>query len=106
MTQGGLSSRGNNVEYPRFRREWSAYRKTYHAHIRDEFVCCTLKEKCLFAAANAVVGDMEELEKVLETLDTLYYRLEKYIAEALEPIIKFRKYKVFEHAAIRSSTHC
>ncbi len=28
-------------------------------------------------------------------------RLEKYIAEALEPVIKFRSYKMFDNGAIR-----
>ncbi len=35
------------VEYPRFRKEWWAYRQTYHGHVRDELVCRSLKEKSL-----------------------------------------------------------
>jgi hypothetical protein len=34
-------------------------------------------------------------------LDTWFDRLEKYIAEALEPIIKFRKFRIFEHIAFQ-----
>jgi hypothetical protein len=30
---------GRYVEYPRFRKEWWAYRQTYHEHVRDELVC-------------------------------------------------------------------
>jgi hypothetical protein len=34
-------------------------------------------------------------------LDTCFHCPEKYIVEALEANIKFKKYKVLEHAAIR-----
>jgi hypothetical protein len=34
---------GKYVEYPRFRKEWWAYRQTYHGHVRDELVCRSLK---------------------------------------------------------------
>jgi hypothetical protein len=30
---------------------------------------------------------------------------EKYIADALEPVVKFRRHKVIEHAAGREFTH-
>jgi hypothetical protein len=30
---------GRYVEYPQFRKEWWAYRQTYHEHVRDELVC-------------------------------------------------------------------
>ncbi len=33
---------GKYVEYPRFRKEWWAYRQTYHGHVRDELVCRSL----------------------------------------------------------------
>ncbi len=48
-----------------------ALRKTYHTHVRDELVSRTLKEKCLSAAVKMLVGDMEELEEVWETLDSV-----------------------------------
>jgi hypothetical protein len=35
---------------------------------------------------------MEELGEVWETLDTCFNCPEKYIAEALEPIVKFKRY--------------
>jgi hypothetical protein len=34
---------GKYVEYPWFRKEWWAYRQTYHGHVRDELVCRSLK---------------------------------------------------------------
>ncbi len=43
---------------------------------------------------------MEELV-VWETLNTCYNRPEKFIAEALDPIINFSRYKVFKLDAIR-----
>jgi hypothetical protein len=49
--------KGKYVEYPGFRREWRAYRRTYHTHVRDKLVCRTLAEKCLSATVK------EELEK-------------------------------------------
>jgi hypothetical protein len=38
---------GKYMEYPRFRKEWWAYRETYHGHVRDELVCFSLKERSL-----------------------------------------------------------
>jgi hypothetical protein len=40
---------GKYVAYPRFRKEWWAYRRTYHVHVMSKLVCCTLNEKCLAA---------------------------------------------------------
>jgi hypothetical protein len=36
-----------------------------------------------------------------ETLDTCYERLEKYMEEALRPIVDFRRYKIADSAAVR-----
>ncbi len=41
------------------------------------------------------------VEENCVTLDTCFHCLEKFIAEALEPIVKFRRYKAFKHVAIR-----
>jgi hypothetical protein len=38
---------GKYVEYPRFRKEWWAYRQTYHGHVCNELVCHSLKEGSL-----------------------------------------------------------
>jgi hypothetical protein len=93
--------KGKYVEYPRFRKEWWAYRRTYHGHIRDKLVSRALKEKSLTRNARSMANDIEDLQEIWDTLDTCCDRPEKYIAEALEPVIKFRKYRVFEHGAIR-----
>jgi hypothetical protein len=89
------------VEYPKFKKEWWAYRRTYHSHLRNELACQALKDRNLSGEAKAMIGDIEGLDEVWDTLDTCYDHPEKYITEALDPVIKFRKDKVNEHAAIR-----
>jgi hypothetical protein len=78
------------AEYPRFRKEWSAYRQTYHDHVRDELVCRSLKEKSLASSVRILVNNIEDLQEAWSTLDTCFDQLEKYIVEALEPVVKFR----------------
>jgi hypothetical protein len=92
---------GKYVEYPCFRKEWWAYRQTYHGHVRDELVCRSLKEKSLASSVKILVNDIEDLREAWGTLDTCFDRPEKYIAEALEPVTKFRGYKVFDSSAVR-----
>jgi hypothetical protein len=89
------------MEYPRFKKEWWAYRRTYYRHKRDELVNRTLKEKSLVENAQAMVKDIEDLQELWDTLDICYDRPEKYIAEAFEPFVKFRRYRAFEKGAIR-----
>jgi hypothetical protein len=92
---------GKYVEYPRFRKEWWAYRQTYHRHVRDELVCRSLKERSLASSVKVLVNNIDDLREAWSTLDTCFDRPEKYIAEALDPIIKFRSYKAFDNGAIR-----
>jgi hypothetical protein len=92
---------GRYVEYPRFRKEWWAYRQTYHGHVRDELVCRSLKEKSLASGVQMLVNDIDDLREAWNTLDTCFDRPEKYIAEALDPVVKFRSYKAFDNGAIR-----
>ncbi len=54
-------------------------------------MCWALKDRSL--SREAVVGDIEDLDKVWDTLNTCYNRSEKYITEALDPIIKFQRYQ-------------
>jgi hypothetical protein len=89
------------VEYPRFRKEWWAYRQTYHGHVRDELVCRSLKEKSLASGVRMLVNDIDDLREAWNTLDTCFDQPEKYIAEALDPVVKFRSYKAFDNGAIR-----
>ncbi len=55
---------GKYVEYPQFRKEWWAYRQTYHGHVRDELVCRSLKEKSLASSVRILVNDIEDLREV------------------------------------------
>jgi hypothetical protein len=92
---------GKYVEYPRFRKEWWAYRQTYHGHVRDELVCRSLKEKSLASHVRLLVNDIDDLREAWDTLNTCFDRPDKYIFEALDPVIKFRSYKAFDSGAIR-----
>jgi hypothetical protein len=92
---------GKYAEYPRFRKEWWAYRHTYHGHVRDELVCRSLKERSLASGVKILVNDIGDLREAWHTLDTCFGRPEKYIAEALEPIVKLKSYKMFDNGAIR-----
>jgi hypothetical protein len=66
--------------------------------MHDELVCWALKKKSLTGSARAMVNDIEELHKVWDMLNTRFNCPEKYIVEALDPIVKFRKYKAFENS--------
>jgi hypothetical protein len=110
LMQGLMGAQANNsgwptfsgkyVEYPRFRKECWAYRQTYHGHVRDELVCCSLKEKSLASGVKMLVNDIDDLREAWNTLDTCFDRPEKYIGEALDPVVKFRSYKAFDNGAI------
>ncbi len=78
-----------------------AYRQTYQGHVRDELVCRSLKEKSLVSSVKILVNDIEDLREVWGTLDTCFDQPEKYIAEALEPVTKFKGYKAFDSGAVR-----
>jgi hypothetical protein len=86
---------------PRFCKEWWAYRQTYHGHVRDELVCRSLKERSLASNVRLLVNDIDDLREVWNTLDTCFDRPEKYISEALDPVVKFRSYMAFDNRAIR-----
>jgi hypothetical protein len=92
---------GKYVEYPRFRKEWWAYRQTYHAHMKDELACRSLKERSLASSVRILINDIEDLQEAWDTLDTCFDRPEKYILEALEPVTKFKGYKAFNSGAVR-----
>jgi hypothetical protein len=92
---------GKYVEYPRFRKEWWAYRQTYHGHVRDELVCRSLKERSLASHVRLLVNDIDDLREAWNTLDTCFDRPEKYISQALDPVVKFRSYKAFDNGAIQ-----
>jgi hypothetical protein len=38
---------GRYASYPRFKKEWVAYRETYHSTVNDDLAAKTLREKCV-----------------------------------------------------------
>ncbi len=92
---------GRYANYPPFKREWAAYRETYHCVVNDDLAAKTLREKCVKGDALRMVSHLDDLQEMWDTLDTCYERPEKYMKEALKPIVEFRKYKVFDSGAVR-----
>jgi putative ubiquitin-RnfH superfamily antitoxin RatB of RatAB toxin-antitoxin module len=92
---------GRYVSYPRFKKEWGAYRQTYHSTVSDDLAARTLRDKCLQGDALQMVNHLDDLREMWETLDTCYERPDKYAEEALRPIVDFRKYKIADSAAVR-----
>jgi hypothetical protein len=92
---------GRYASYPRFRKEWKAYRETYHSAVNNDLAARTLRDKCLKGDALQMVSHLDDLQEMWETLDTYYERPEKYMEEALRPIVDFRRYKIADSAAVR-----
>ncbi len=74
---------GRYVEYPRFRKEWWAYRRSYHGHVKDELACRALKEKSLASSVKILVNDIENLREAWDTLVRCFDRSEKNVLEAI-----------------------
>jgi hypothetical protein len=51
---------GKFVNYPRFKKEWHAYRESYHAVVSNNLAAKTLREKC-------VKGDAWKMVVILRT---------------------------------------
>ncbi len=77
-----------------------AYRETYHSIVNDDLPSKTLREKCVKGDAHKMIGHLEELREIWDTLYTCYESPEKYMEEALKPILEFRKYRLFDNEAI------
>jgi hypothetical protein len=98
---GWLVFDGRYASYPRFKKEWVAYRETYHSVVNDNLDATTLKEKCVKGDAHKMICHLEELGEIWDTLDTYYESPEKYMEEALKPVLEFRKYRLFDNGTIR-----
>ncbi len=98
---GWLTFDGRNASYPRFKKEWTAYREMYHSVVNDDLAAKTLREKCVKGDALRMVSHLDDLQKIWDTLDTCFERPEKYMEEALRPIVEFRKYKAADSYAVR-----
>ncbi len=69
--------------------------------MNDDLAAKALRDKCLKGDALQMVSHLDDLREIWETLDTCYERPEKYMEEALRPIVDFRRYKVTDSAAVR-----
>jgi hypothetical protein len=92
---------GRFASYPRFKKEWRAYRETYHSAVNNDLAARALRDKCVKGDALRMVSHLDDLQEIWETLDTCYERPEKYMEEALRPVVDFRRYKVTDNAAVR-----
>ncbi len=92
---------GRYASYPRFKREWTAYREMYHSVVNDDLVAKTLRKKCIKGDALRMVSHLDDLQEIWDTLDTCFERPDKYMEEALRPIVEFRKYKAADSCAVR-----
>jgi hypothetical protein len=69
--------------------------------VGEDLAARTLRDKCLQGDARQMVGHLDDLYEMWETLDTCYERPDKYAEEALKPIADFRRYKIIDSAAVR-----
>ncbi len=92
---------GRYASYPRFKKEWRAYRETYHSAVNNDLAAKALRDRCIQRDALRMVSHLDDLREIWETLDTCYERPEKYMEEVLRPIVEFRRYKVIDSAAVR-----
>ncbi len=92
---------GQYANYPWFKREWAAYRETYHSVVDDDLAAKTLREKCVKGDALRMVSHLDDLQEIWYTLNTCYERPEKYMEEALRLIMEFRKYKAVDSGVVR-----
>jgi hypothetical protein len=92
---------GRYASYPWFKKEWKAYRETYHYAVNNDLAARALRDKCLNGDALQMVSHLDDLQEMWETLDTCYERPDKYMEEALWPIVDFRRYKIADSAAVR-----
>ncbi len=77
------------------------YRETYHSAVNNDLAARALRDKCLKGDALQMISHLDDLQEMWETLDTCYERPEKYMEEALRPIVDFRRYRITDSAAVR-----
>jgi hypothetical protein len=89
------------ASYPRFKREWIAYRETYHSVVNNDLAAKALRDKCIKGDALRMVSHLDDLQEIWDTLDTCFERPEKYMEEVLRPIVEFKKYRATDSSAVR-----
>jgi hypothetical protein len=65
---------GRYASYPRFKKEWRAYRETYHSVVNNDLAARALRDKCKKGDALRMVSHLDDLQEIWETLDTCYER--------------------------------
>ncbi len=93
---------GRYASYPRFKREWIAYRETYYSVVNNDLAAKALRDKCIKGDALRMVSHLDDLQEIWETLDTCFERPEKYMNEVLRPIVEFKKYSIGSRTALQS----
>jgi hypothetical protein len=51
------------ASYPLFKREWKAYRETYHSVVNDNLAAKALRDKCIKRDALRMVSHLEDCKK-------------------------------------------
>jgi hypothetical protein len=92
---------GRYASYPWFKKEWTAYRETYHSVVNDDLAAKALREKCIKGDALWMVGHLDDMQEIWDTLDTCFERPEKYVEEVLRPIVEFKKYRATDSCTVR-----
>ncbi len=60
---------GRYASYPRFKKEWRAYRETYHSAVNNDLAARALRDKCLKGDALRMVSHLDDLREMWEILD-------------------------------------
>jgi hypothetical protein len=55
---------GRYASYPRFKKEWKAYRKTYHSAVNNELAAKALRDKCIKEDALRMVSHLDDLQEI------------------------------------------
>jgi F0F1-type ATP synthase membrane subunit b/b' len=58
---GWLTFDGQYASYPRFKREWRAYRETYHSVVNNDLAAKALRDKCIKGDALRIVSHLDDL---------------------------------------------
>jgi hypothetical protein len=75
---------GKYTNILRFKKEWTAYRETYHSIVNDDLAAKTLREKCVKGDVYKMVGHLEDLREIWDTLDKVLREAREVYGRGLE----------------------
>jgi hypothetical protein len=55
---------GRYASYPRFKKEWRAYRETYHSAMNNDLAAKALRDKCIQGDALRMVSHLDDLQEI------------------------------------------